>query len=74
MEPEITVEPGASPPAAPTLDREELERAERDLADVEHALGRLDAGTYGTCEVCGVALDEAVLTARPAARVCATHG
>lgn len=29
------------------------EQAERRLHAVEHALGRLDAGTYTTCEVCG---------------------
>jgi RNA polymerase-binding transcription factor DksA len=29
------------------------EQAERRLHAVEHALARLDAGTYTTCEVCG---------------------
>jgi len=29
------------------------EQAERRLQAVEHALARLDAGTYGVCEVCG---------------------
>ena len=51
-----------------------LAAAETDVADVEHALRRLDDGTYGTCEVCGVAIDEARLTAAPAARTCAEHG
>ena len=29
------------------------DQAERRLHAVEHALGRLDAGTYTVCEVCG---------------------
>src|SRR5438067_2617864 len=40
-----------------TFEREKdlsiLERVESELNDVEHALSRLDDGTYGTCEVCG---------------------
>lgn len=52
----------------------ELASAEADLADVEHALRRLDDGTYGTCEVCGGAIDEDRLTTTPAARTCAEHG
>lgn len=57
----------------PSLDRERLERVERELADVEHALGRLDAGTYGACEVCAATIGEDHLTAHPAARACADH-
>src|SRR5207302_5629929 len=40
-----------------TFEREKdisiLEQIEAELADVEHALHRLDDGTYGTCEVDG---------------------
>lgn len=43
---------------------------EGQLADVEHALGRLDAGTYGTCEMCGKKIPDERLKARPAARFC----
>ena len=32
------------------------EQAERRLHAVEHALARLDAGTYTVCEVCGAAI------------------
>jgi len=32
------------------------EQAERRLHAVEHALTRLDAGTYTVCEVCGAAI------------------
>ncbi|PLS76603.1 MAG: hypothetical protein CYG61_00720 [Actinobacteria bacterium] len=47
-----------------------LERVEAELADVEHALRRLDDGSYGTCEACGNAIGEARLEAMPAARFC----
>ncbi len=57
-----------------TFEREKdlsiLETVESELADVEHALRRLDDGTYGTCEACGQAIDEARLEAMPAARLC----
>ncbi|MGD9704563.1 MAG: hypothetical protein AB7Q42_07820 [Acidimicrobiia bacterium] len=39
-----------------------------DLADVEVALARLDAGTYWTDEVTGEALSDELLAARPTAR------
>jgi RNA polymerase-binding transcription factor DksA len=32
------------------------EQAERRLHAVEHALARLDAGTYTVCEICGAAI------------------
>jgi RNA polymerase-binding transcription factor DksA len=47
-----------------------LERVEAELADVEHALRRLDEGTYGICEACGKPISEARLEAQPAARFC----
>ncbi|XVX19593.1 TraR/DksA family transcriptional regulator [Actinomycetota bacterium] len=40
------------------------------LAAVEHALTRLDAGTYRTCERCGGPIGEARLNARPVATTC----
>lgn len=40
------------------------------LAEVEHALGKLDSGDYGTCESCGRAIAPARLEAKPAARLC----
>lgn len=42
------------------------------LAEVERALAKLDAGTYGTCESCGSGIPEARLEAKPAARLCIT--
>jgi len=40
------------------------------LRDVEDALAKLDAGTYGTCERCGGEIGEARLEAMPTARLC----
>jgi RNA polymerase-binding transcription factor DksA len=57
-----------------TFEREKdlsiLESIEAELADVEHALRRLDEGTYGICEACGKPIDEERLAALPAARLC----
>lgn len=49
----------------PPLD---LDAIERDLADVEVALTRLDAGTYWTDEVTGAELPQELLAAKPTAR------
>jgi DnaK suppressor protein len=42
-----------------------------ELALVEHALQRLDAGTYGDCASCGEPIPLARLLAQPAATRCA---
>jgi len=42
------------------------------LAELDSALRRLDAGTYGVCERCGGPIPEARLEARPTARTCVT--
>ncbi|WP_408899386.1 TraR/DksA family transcriptional regulator [Nocardioides sp. R1-1] len=42
----------------------------RHLAEVDAALARLDAGTYGVCERCGEPIASARLEARPSARRC----
>jgi DnaK suppressor protein len=47
-----------------------LGQARDHLADVDHALDRLAAGSYGSCEQCGGAISVERLTARPAARTC----
>jgi RNA polymerase-binding transcription factor DksA len=46
----------------------DLDSIERDLADVEVALTRLDAGTYWTDEVTGDELPHELLAADPTAR------
>lgn len=43
------------------------------LADVDAALGRLEDGTYGTCEVCGQPISAARLEAMPSTRYCIDH-
>ncbi len=43
------------------------------LEEVAAAIVRLDEGTYGHCEVCGVALNPARLEAMPATRFCIDH-
>jgi RNA polymerase-binding protein DksA len=43
------------------------------LDDVEHALERIEAGSYGTCETCGTAVSAARLEAMPSARYCIDH-
>jgi RNA polymerase-binding transcription factor DksA len=47
-----------------------LEQVQAELVDVEHALNRLDDGSYGTCEACGKPIDDGRLEALPAARFC----
>jgi len=43
------------------------------LDDVEHALGKLEDGSYGKCEVCGNDISPARLEAMPATRYCIEH-
>ena len=40
------------------------------LTEIDHAMGRLDHGTYGRCEACGRDIGADRLAARPAARFC----
>jgi RNA polymerase-binding transcription factor DksA len=44
-----------------------------ELDDVESALDRLDAGTYGTCEICGTELPDEELERNPQTRLCTAH-
>jgi DnaK suppressor protein len=50
------------------------EQAERRLHAVEHALARLDAGTYATCETCGTAISEERHEVVPWATTCVECG
>ena len=60
--------------ASETYQRELDEGLEDDaremLAEIDAALGRIDAGTYGVCEVCGREIGEERLEAVPHARLC----
>ena len=43
------------------------------LDDVQRALEKLDAGTYGRCEACEEPIGDERLAAMPAARYCMVH-
>jgi RNA polymerase-binding protein DksA len=45
-------------------------RIKEQLAEVEHALHKLEEGTYGLCEDCGQPIDPARLEALPQAKLC----
>ncbi len=65
----IDVPDSPTPPAGPEpADGPDLDVVERDLNDVEAALGRLDEGSYWTDEVTGEELADDVLAEHPAAR------
>ena len=57
-----------------TAERGEAEalaaKLQETLAEVEHALAKLDDATYGNCESCGQGIGAARLEAKPAARLC----
>lgn len=61
-------------PESVTTERERdyslLENAKVLLDRVETALGRVDAGTYGTCASCGKSIEAARLKALPHATLC----
>jgi RNA polymerase-binding transcription factor DksA len=63
--------------AGDALDRESrlviLEQVEAELADIEHALRRLDDGTYGQCEACGDLITDDTLSRSPSTRFCDGH-
>ena len=50
-----------------------LRQLREQLEEVERALGKMDKGTYGQCEVCGGEIAAARLEAMPAARHCINH-
>lgn len=47
-----------------------VEDVESQLAEVDHAMSRVEHGTYGRCEACGRRIGAERLQARPAARFC----
>ena len=55
------------------MSSDELDAAEADVDAVERALGRLDEGSYRTCEICGGPIDDTRLHDDPTARTCAQH-
>jgi DnaK suppressor protein len=47
-----------------------LRQANADLEELDAALGRVEDGSYGVCERCGLPIASARLEARPWARRC----
>jgi len=60
--------------ASATTERAErlalVEQARERLSEIDHALARMDDGTYGTCERCGNAIATPRLEARPMSTHC----
>jgi RNA polymerase-binding transcription factor DksA len=46
------------------------QRLEESLKEVEHALEKYEAGTYGLCDSCGKPIEQARLEAIPQASLC----
>ncbi|MCP3855254.1 MAG: hypothetical protein GY745_03670 [Actinomycetia bacterium] len=51
-----------------SYDTSTAERIEREFAEVEAALGRLDESRYGICELRGEPIDDELLAADPVRR------
>lgn len=51
----------------------EIDRLESEIESLDAALERIQSGTYGTCNVCGVAIDDALLKADPSLATCPAH-
>lgn len=51
-----------------------VRQVKHHLREIDSAIERLDAGTYGLCESCGRPISEGRLEARPAARTCIECG
>lgn len=50
-----------------------LKQLETRYNEVKDALAKIDMGTYGTCEISGLPIEEDRLEANPAARTCKAH-
>ncbi len=50
-----------------------LSKLEAQYNDIKLALGKIDEGTYGKCEVGGEDINESRLDANPSARTCIEH-
>jgi RNA polymerase-binding transcription factor DksA len=60
--------PGVDEQPATDASKLDLDGIERDLADVESALARLDSGEYWTDEVTGAPIPDELLAEHPTAR------
>lgn len=50
-----------------------LDELEMHHQNILRALDKIEAGTFGTCEICNGEVEEDRLSANPAARTCKTH-
>lgn len=73
---ELSFDGGFADTSQVTAERGEIEALASSLGEslqeVEDALTKVEAGTYGSCESCGKAIADARLEAKPAARLCIT--
>jgi DnaK suppressor protein len=46
---------------------------EIEYANCKRALAKIEAGTFGSCEICSALIEEARLLAKPTARTCVAH-
>lgn len=72
---QVTPLPGDAPDAAIVMENDEIlhavrETARSELRHIQHALERLDAGSYGLCEQCGERIESARLRVVPYAVHC----
>jgi RNA polymerase-binding transcription factor DksA len=71
---DVSFDEGFADTSQVTAERGEIEALTSSLTeslhDLDDALAKLDAGTYGRCEHCGGEIGEARLEAMPAARLC----
>jgi RNA polymerase-binding transcription factor DksA len=78
VEPETAADPGAGGHLADvgsemferSRDLSIVEDLEAQLVEIDHAVSRIEHGTYGRCEACGREIDVERLQARPATRFC----
>ena len=49
------------------------ENLKKELVDVNDARAKIEAGTYGICEISGEEIEEERLQANPSARTCMAH-
>jgi RNA polymerase-binding transcription factor DksA len=73
---DVSFDDGFADTSQVTAERGEIEALAGSLTetlrDLEDALAKLDAATYGQCESCGNTIGDARLEAMPAARLCIT--
>ena len=69
IESEETAQKGAIADVLVILD----ETAQKDIQAINRALARIELGEYGSCEVCGKAIEVERLEAIPWTSVCSRH-